>query len=157
MNVMDKPALKPATQSIVVDEVFPHAPELVWKVLTTGALIGRWMMEANGFEAVPGNRFTFNTKPAGEWDGTIRCEVVEVVPNERLVYRWQGGHAGNIGYGSLLDTVVTWTLTQVSNGTRVKVVHSGFVTPINDTAFQNMSAGWPKVMHNLNDVAGKLH
>jgi uncharacterized protein YndB with AHSA1/START domain len=154
---MNDVALQSATQSIVVDEVFPHAPETIWKVLTTGALIARWMMEPHGFEPVKGNRFTFKTKPAGEWDGTIRCEVLEAVPGERLVYRWQGGHEANKGYGSPLDTVVTWTLIKTPDGTRVKVVHSGFVTPLNDTAFQNMSAGWPKVMHGLRDVTGTLH
>ena len=50
---MAEPALKPATQDIVVDEVFPHAPETVWKALTTGELIARWLMEAHGFAPVP--------------------------------------------------------------------------------------------------------
>jgi hypothetical protein len=36
--------LKPETQDIIVDEVFPHAPETIWKTLTSGDLIGRWMM-----------------------------------------------------------------------------------------------------------------
>ena len=40
---MNNAALKSDTlardrQSIVVDEVFPHTPEAIWKVLTTGAL-----------------------------------------------------------------------------------------------------------------------
>jgi uncharacterized protein YndB with AHSA1/START domain len=36
-------ALKSDTQAIVVDEFFPHAPETIWKALTTGELIGRWL------------------------------------------------------------------------------------------------------------------
>ena len=32
-------AVQAATQDIVVDEVFPHKPETIWNVLTTGALI----------------------------------------------------------------------------------------------------------------------
>ena len=32
---MNDAALKPDTQDIVVDEVFPHAPETIWKTLTT--------------------------------------------------------------------------------------------------------------------------
>lgn len=38
---MNDSALKPATQEIVVDEVFPHAPETIWKTLTSGELMGR--------------------------------------------------------------------------------------------------------------------
>lgn len=68
---MNEVVLQPHTQDIVVDEVFPHAPETIWKTLTSGALISRWMMVATGFEPVEGNRFTFQTTPAGEWDGVI--------------------------------------------------------------------------------------
>ena len=111
---MNDTALKSATQDIVVDEVFPHAPETIWKTLTTGALMARWLMEPRGFAPVQGTRFTYQTKPAGAWDGTIHCEVLEVVPNERFVYAWKGGHESNDGYGSRLDTVVTFTLTKVA-------------------------------------------
>jgi uncharacterized protein YndB with AHSA1/START domain len=145
------------TRAIEVDEVFPHAPETIWKALTSGELMGRWMMKPTGFEPVKGNRFTFQTTPAGAWDGTIHCQVLEVVPNERFVYTWKGGHEDNAGYGSLLETVVTWTLSRVEAGTRLRVVHSGFVMPKNDTAFNNMSDGWKKVVRNIGDVAGELH
>jgi uncharacterized protein YndB with AHSA1/START domain len=151
---MNDAALACDTQDIVVDEVFPHAPEIIWKTLTTGDLIGRWMMAPTGFEAVVGKRFTFQTTPAGAWDGTIACQVLEVKPNERLAYRWQGGDAGNVGYGSLLDTVVTWTLTPVPGGTRLRLVHAGFVTPRNESAYKAMGEGWKKVMRNVGDIAG---
>ena len=77
---MNDAALKSDTQDIVVEEVFPHAPETVWKTLTTGELVGRWLlMTPTGFEPVKGARFTFQTKPAGAWDGVIHCEVLEVI------------------------------------------------------------------------------
>jgi uncharacterized protein YndB with AHSA1/START domain len=148
-------ALKSDTQDIVVDEVFPHAPETIWKALTTGELIARWMMPPTGFEPVKGKRFTFQTRPAGAWDGIIHCQVLEVMPNERLVYAWKGGHEGNVGYGSRLDTVVTWILSSVENGTRLRLVHSGFVTPKNDSAFKTMSEGWKKVVRSLGDIASE--
>jgi len=152
---MTDAALKPDTQDIVVDEVFPHAPETIWKTLTTGELIGRWMMAPTGFEPVEGRHFTFQTRPAGAWDGTIHCQVLEVIPNERLVYAWKGGHEGNVGYGSPLDTVVTWILSRVENGTRLRLVHSGFVTPKNDSALKTMGEGWKKVVHNIGEIVGK--
>jgi uncharacterized protein YndB with AHSA1/START domain len=154
---MNDAALKSETQDIVVDEVFPHAPATIWKTLTTGELIGRWMMAATGFAPVAGNRFTFQTAAAGAWDGIIHCQVLEVVPNERLVYAWKGGHEGNVGYGSRLDTVVTWMLSPVKNGTRLRLVHSGFVLPNNAIAFKNMSDGWPKVVRNLGAATAGRH
>ena len=152
---MNDAAIMANMQDIVVDEVFPHAPETIWKALTTGDLIARWLMMPTDFEAVKGQRFTFQTTPAGAWDGVIRCQVLEVMPNERLVYAWKGGHEENVGYGSRLDTVVTWTLSRVENGTRLRVVHSGFVLPKNDIAFKNMSEGWKKVVQNLDTVAAE--
>jgi uncharacterized protein YndB with AHSA1/START domain len=149
---MNDVALKPDTQEIVVDEVFPHAPETIWKTLTNGELIGRWMMPPTGFEPVEGTHFTFKTTPAGAWDGTIHCQVLQVIPNERFAYAWKGGHEGNVGYGAPLDTVVTWLLSKAENGTRLRLVHSGFVLPQNETAFRNMSEGWKKVVRNLKDA-----
>lgn len=148
-------ALKPDTQDIIVDEVFPHAPEMIWKTLTTGELIGRWLMVPTGFAPVEGKRFTFQTTPAGAWDGVIHCEVLEVKPNERFAFAWQGGHEENAGYGSRLDTVVTWTLSRVADGTRVRLVHSGFVPKKNDTAFKSMSEGWKKVVQTVGTLAAE--
>jgi uncharacterized protein YndB with AHSA1/START domain len=114
-------------------------------------------MKPTGFQPVEGTSFTFSTTPAGAWDGTIRCEVLQVIPNERLAYAWKGGHAGNVGYGSPLDTVVTWTLARAGAGTRIRLVHSGFVLPKNETAYRNMSNGWTKVVGTLSTLAGTKH
>jgi uncharacterized protein YndB with AHSA1/START domain len=152
---MTQAAMQSATQDIVVEEVLPHAAETIWKTLTTGELIGRWLMKPAGFAAVKGTRFTFQTTPAGAWDGVVHCEVLEVSRNERLSYSWQGGDDGNAQYGSRLDTVVTWTLTSVEGGTRLRLVHSGFVLPRNDGAFRNMHEGWKKIVERIGTLSGE--
>ncbi|MGD9480237.1 SRPBCC family protein [Shinella sp. G-2] len=148
-------AVKPDAQAIVLDDIFPHTPDVLWKALTSGDLIGRWLMAPMGFAPVVGNRFTFQTTPAGAWDGTIHCEVLEVVPNERLSYAWKGGHEDNEGYGSKLETVVTFTLGRTDTGTRLSLIHSGFLLPKNDTAYRNMSEGWKKVVRRFETVAAE--
>jgi uncharacterized protein YndB with AHSA1/START domain len=152
---MTQAAIKTATQDIVVEEVFPHAPETIWKTLTTGELIGRWLMEPTGFAPAKGTRFTFQTTPAGAWDGVIHCEVLDVSRNERLSFSWQGGDDANAQYGSRLDTIVTLTLTKVDRGTRLRLVHSGFVRPKNDSAFKTMSEGWKKVVGRIGAMSGE--
>jgi uncharacterized protein YndB with AHSA1/START domain len=153
---MNNAALTLETQDIVVDQVLPHAPATIWKTLTTSELIGRWLMVPTGFEPVKGKQFTFQTTPAGAWDGVIHLQVLDVVPHERLVYSWQSGHETNAGYGSRLDTVVAWTLTPVAGGTCLRLVHSGFVTPRNDAAFQKMSEGWKHVLQNVDTLSREL-
>ncbi|MGO9516647.1 MAG: SRPBCC family protein [Candidatus Korobacteraceae bacterium] len=152
---MTESATNTATQDIVVEQILAHAPETIWKTLTDGQHIGRWLMESKGFEPVVGTRFTLHTTPAGAWDGVIQCEVLEVVPNHRLSYSWRGGHDDNTHYGSRLDTRVTFTLIKVDGGTRVRVVHSGFVLPKNATALRNMSEGWKKVVGQVGTVSGE--
>lgn len=144
------------TREIVVDEVFPHAPQAIWRTLTDGELMLRWLrMPMVGFAPSVGTCFTYQTEPAGAWDGSIRCEVLEVTPNERLVYSWRSGDAGNVGYGAPLDTIVTFTLTPVAGGTRLRLVHSGFVVPRNATALENMGDGWPKVVDEIGTISGE--
>jgi uncharacterized protein YndB with AHSA1/START domain len=153
---MNDAALKSDTQAIVVDEVLPHAPETIWKALTTSDLIGRWLkMSPTGFEPVKGQRFTMKTTPAGAWDGIIHCEVLEAIPNQRFAFTWKGGHEGNVGYGAPLDTVATFTLSKAESGTRLRLVHSGFVLPRNESAFKNMGEGWKKVVPSIGVIAGE--
>ena len=141
-------AAQPATREIVVEDVLPHAPERVWRTLTSGELISRWLMP-NDFEPVVGRRFTFKAAPMGGWDGVVHCEVLEIVPNEKLVYSWKGGSDDNPSYGSRLDSIVTWTLTPVEGGTRLRLVHSGFRSPGNDLAFGAMSPGWSRIIERI--------
>ena len=155
---MNETALKSHTQEIVVDDVFPHAPATIWKTLTSGELMGRWLgMAPTGFAPVKGKRFTYQTTAAGAWDGVIHCEVLEVIPNQRLAYAWKGGHEANAGYGSRLDTVVTFTLSKAEAGTRLRLIHSGFVLPQNEIAFTNMGGGWKKVVPRIGALAGEQH
>jgi uncharacterized protein YndB with AHSA1/START domain len=152
---MNDAAIMTDSHEIVVDDVFPHTLDVVWKTLTTPELMGRWLKMPTGFAPKVGTRFTYQTTPAGEWDGVIHCQVLEVIPNERLAYAWTGGHEGNVGYGSRLDTVVTFVLSAVDNGTRLRLVHSGFVLPKNEAAFKNMSNGWTKVVETIDAIAAE--
>ena len=145
----------PGIREIVVEDVLPHAREIIWKTLTDGTLISRWLMP-NDFEPVVGKRFTFRTKPMGSWDGVVHCEVLEVEPCEKLVYSWKGGSDDNEAYGSKLDSVVTWTLTAVDTGTRLRLVHSGFRSPGNDFAFDAMSGGWGRIVPVISRLATEL-
>jgi uncharacterized protein YndB with AHSA1/START domain len=86
----------------------------------------------------------------------IQCEVLEIIPLERFVYSWKGGHSSNDGkYGAKLDTVVTLTLEKTDGGTRLRLVHAGFDLPRNDSAYRGMSAGWPQVIKTVGAISGE--
>ncbi len=141
----------PETRDIAVEVVLSQPPPVVWRTLTDSELISRWLM-ANDFSAVVGKKFTFKTRPIGDWDGLVDCEVVEIAENRRLVYRWKAGLARSGGRGSRLDTVVAWMLTPVEAATKLTMLQSGFQLPENQIAYDAMNPGWSQVMRRLERV-----
>lgn len=136
------------TKSIVVERVMPHAPEKIWRALSSAPLIAEWLMK-NDFEAKAGHKFTFRATPVPGWSGVTNCEVLTVEPPHRLVYAWGDGTESASG----LKTVVTWTLTREGNATRVRMEHSGF-RPQDEGGYKGMGGGWPRIVERLEHVAG---
>ncbi len=75
------------------------------------------------------------------WDGTVYCQVLEVVPEGRPVYAWRGGSQKLEGYGREVDTVVAWELIPTARGgTCLRLEHSG--SDPDSLAFKVMGQGW---------------
>jgi uncharacterized protein YndB with AHSA1/START domain len=92
-------------------------PERVWRALTDREELAQWLM-ANDFEAHLGHKFRFTDKPRPGFDGTVRCEVIEIEEPRRLAYRWVSGN---------LHTIVRFSLEPApGGGTRLILEHSGF-------------------------------
>ncbi|WP_050421145.1 SRPBCC family protein [Bradyrhizobium tropiciagri] len=142
------------THAITVEKVLPYAADRIWRTLTTSELLMKWLMP-NDFQPSVGHRFNFRTKPMGDWDGVVHCEVLDCDPPRLLRYSWKGGADTNPDYGSKLDSVVTWTLTPVEGGTQVRMVHDGFVFPGNRFAFDMMSPGWGKIVDAIGRVTAE--
>ncbi|MGD9981784.1 MAG: SRPBCC domain-containing protein [Hyphomonadaceae bacterium] len=137
-------------RSIVVERHMPHAPEKVWRALTTSHLIADWLM-ANDFEPEEGRRFTFRATPVPGWSGVTNCVVLKVDRPHVLSYSWGDGSESDSG----LKTVVTWTLTAKSGGTLLRMEHTGF-TPQDEGGYRSMSGGWPRIVERLEAAAAKL-
>ena len=137
------------TRSLVVERVFPHPPEKLWRALTESTLLAQWMMN-NDFEAVVGRRFQFQTEPRRGWNGVAECKVLVVEPLQRLSYNWGvgGGESG-------LQWVVQWTLTPGEGGTHVRMEQSGF-GPHQQANYQGAKYGWQKFFDALERVVGGL-
>jgi len=132
-------------EEIVVEYALAAPPAKVWRALTEPELLAAWLMQ-NDIAPVVGHKFTFRAQPMGDWNGIVDCEVLEVVPESRLVYTWTGGSANggsakNDEYGHKLETTVTWTLEPAADGgTLLKLVHHGFHA--DDFAYKMMGMGW---------------
>jgi uncharacterized protein YndB with AHSA1/START domain len=125
--------------SVVVEREIPHPPEKIWRVLTQPHLIEEWLMK-NDFKPVVDHRFNLR----GDW-GAVDCQVQTVEPNKTLSYTWNA-----MG----LESVVTWTLTPTSAGTRLRMEQSGF-RPDQSQAYQGAKYGWRKFFANLEQVLAR--
>jgi uncharacterized protein YndB with AHSA1/START domain len=133
------------TRSLVIERVFAHPPEKLWRALTESTLLAQWMM-SNDFEPMVGRRFQFRADPAPNWNGVVDCEVLIVEPRRRLSYNWGVG-----GAESGLQWVVEWTLTAAEGGTHVRMEQSGF-SPDQKAAYTGANYGWQKFFGNLERV-----
>ena len=135
-------------QTLVVERVFPHPPEKLWRALTESTLLAQWMMD-NDFEPTVGRRFQLRTEPKPNWNGVVDCEVLVVDPSQRLSYNWGVG-----GSESGLQWVVDWTLTPAEGGTHVRMEQSGFGLD-QQAAYQGANYGWQKFFAGLERTLGE--
>jgi uncharacterized protein YndB with AHSA1/START domain len=145
-----KPADKTASgqsETLSFEIEFQHSPQKVWRALTEPELLTQWLLPVTGLKLDPGASFTFNTQPVGGWDGTVKCRVLEVEAQKRLKYAWVVGDME-------LDTVVTFTLSPTSSGTRLSIVQSGF-KPHQKQAFGGARYGWNLMGGKLIDLLAK--
>jgi len=129
-----------ATRTVVLEREMPHPPEKIWRALTEGPLIEDWLMK-NDFQPEVGHQF----KLSADW-GAVDGKVLAVELNKRLVYTWAA-------FG--LESVVTWTLTPTSAGTRVRMEQSGFRQD-QEAAYQGANYGWQKFLGGLERVVAGL-
>jgi uncharacterized protein YndB with AHSA1/START domain len=118
-------------QTIVHDVTYPHPPERVWRALVDVDEMALWLMPTDGFVPLVGQRFTL----ACGSHGTVHAEVVEVDPPKRLRCRWSG---------SFGDTVVTFDLSPVAEGTRLRLEHRGW-RESNSTDRDAFDSGWAQM------------
>jgi uncharacterized protein YndB with AHSA1/START domain len=125
-------------RTVVVERVYLHSPEKLWRALTEASLLAQWLMK-NDFEPLVERKFQFRSDPVPQWDGVIDCEVLIVDPLKRLSYSW-----GTLG----LESVVLFILTPVEGGTQLRMEHSGF-GPGQDAAYKGAGYGWQRFLGNL--------
>lgn len=133
------------TLTLVIERVFPHSPEKLWRALTEGSLLAQWMMK-NNFEPVVGHRFQFHSDPTSEWKYVLDCKVLVVDPPLRLSYTWSPSVDGP-------EMIVLLTLTPADGGTRLRMEQSGIPDERGKT---RADYSWEKFLGDLDKVLAGL-
>jgi len=127
------------TRSVIVERELRFPPEKIWRALTQPHLIEEWLMKSD-FKPVAEHRFKFRA----DW-GSVDCRVLAIEPNKMLSYTWEA-----MG----LESVVTWTLSPVGTGTRLRMEQSGF-KPDQKQAYGGAQFGWQKFLDSLEQVLAR--
>ena len=102
-----------SVESVVVECDLAEPPEKVWRALTEPELVAAWLLPAE--------------------PGRVDCRVIEARPHRLLRYAWSDG--GDV------DSVVTFELHRTAtDGTRLRVVHTGFSRAANAMTCQLRAA-----------------
>jgi uncharacterized protein YndB with AHSA1/START domain len=104
---------------LVFDEIFRHPIETVWHALTDSVTLASWLMP-NDFVPRLGHRFTLRSPALPGWRGWAECQVLELDPPRRMVWSWLSTDVGE-------PTVLTFELSTVPEGTRLRLEHVGNV------------------------------
>jgi uncharacterized protein YndB with AHSA1/START domain len=124
--------------SVDLEEFLASPPHKVWKALTDPAQLARWLMP-NDFEPRVGKRFTLVADCPAAWEGDVTCEVLELVPAERMVWSWQTG-------GMERPTRLVFELRPSGSGTRLRLLHTG---DADEPIARDLKGGWPKKIQSL--------
>ncbi len=146
------------TLDAVMGEVEIEAPpEKVFRALTDAGQLMTWWGQSGPckatvweMEARPGGQWRFASSDSsgklvinGVSDFKAHGEILEYSPPRLLVYTW----IANWHQDPNRVTVVRWDLTPTTNGTLVKVTHSGLAQEA--AARTDYSGGWPGVLEYL--------
>jgi uncharacterized protein YndB with AHSA1/START domain len=136
--------------SIERELILPVPPARVWTALTRADQLGAWFGTQASVDLRPGGEIVFtwdgSTGPRGTNRGVI--EVVE--PPNRFAFRWQSRR------DDVSMTRVEFTLEPHPEGTRLRLVESGFASlppDLRGDSHERNTRGW---QHELGELAQYL-
>ena len=133
--------------------------ERVWELLTAAEHIGRWFSDADAeVDLRPGGRMVLRWAEMG----TGVARIVDVEPHRRFSYRWAPipEHWGEEPVEGN-STLVEFTLASQGDGTRLRVVESGFETLEGSDeqrrrSHEDNTEGWEVQLGNIRDSAQRV-
>ncbi|MBO0705206.1 MAG: SRPBCC domain-containing protein [Candidatus Dormibacteraeota bacterium] len=141
--------------AVRVERTIPAPPHQVYRAWLEPDLLRRWMAPGLQVSRVEvdervGGHYRIWHADAGIEMGGFECELLELVPDRRIVFRW--GFAGpQRTEGPVYDSVLTITLREAPGGTALTLVHErldALAAAMPDVA-ENVRPGWEFVLEKL--------
>ncbi|MGI8450626.1 MAG: SRPBCC family protein [Streptosporangiaceae bacterium] len=140
-----------------VERTIPAPPQLVYRAWLDPELLQRWMapgsltMARAEVEEWPGGHYRIWQEDSGRDAGGFEAELLELVPDERLVFRWGFVGPERTG-GPVFDSLLTVTLGQdPAGGTRLTLVHEQLdeLAEAMPRVAENIGPGWETALTKL--------
>ncbi|MDW7692240.1 SRPBCC domain-containing protein [Flammeovirgaceae bacterium SG7u.111] len=123
---------------VIVEQAFSSSKEELWKAITEMEQMKKWFFEnIPAFKAEVGFQTSFNVL-AGERNFPHRWTILEVIPQEKIVYDWK--YDGYEGEG-----LVTFELEETEGKTLLKLTAEGMETfpqEIPEFSRESCQGGW---------------
>jgi len=127
-------------------------PEAVFRALTEPDALREWMGAPDPvIEPRVGGRYELGWKYTVDGQEVTGgpMKVLEIEPNRRLVINWPDWR----GDSTVPTQSITWELEPQGEGTRVTLVHAGFIRTVD---FSDYPFGWGHFMSKMAKVAERL-
>ena len=142
--------------AVRLQRTIPAPPHAVYRAWLEPDLVRQWMAPGLEVERVEidervGGRYSVWHMSSGASAGGFECEILELVPDERIVFRW--GFVGpRRAEGPVFDSRLTITLHEVDRGsTLLTLVHERLdelARAMPDVA-DKVRFGWELVLEKL--------
>jgi uncharacterized protein YndB with AHSA1/START domain len=130
-------------------------PEVVWAVVTEPEHVGGWFGDSAEIDLRPGGEAVLTW----EEHGSVLARVEKVEPPHFFSFRWARPVGADPGKGN--STLVEFSLSAEGQGTRLRVVESGFPAldwPDDEKATyaEENREGWKLELGHLQEYVAKL-
>jgi len=122
--------------------ILPVPPDRVWQALTHADQLGAWFGTHASIDLRPGGEVVFTWDGSTGPQGVTRGVIETVDPTRRFAFRWEATH------GNQRLTRVEFTLEPHVEGTRLRVVESGFAGLPADIRDSHVE-GWQREIDEL--------
>lgn len=139
-----------STDRIEKSVVLPAPRARVWQALADAEQFGQWFGVEMAGPFAPGARVTGRVTHKGYEHVRFEITVERMEPERLLAWRWHPNAVdASVDYSAEPTTLVVFELTEVADGTHLKVLESGFDSiPLSRraTAYRGNEDGWAQQM-----------
>lgn len=140
------------TPDVVVERTIKASPERIYSALTQPSELERWFFTECSVSPAPaavGGAYKHTWRGAKPEHSRFG-RFLELIPGRKVVFEWRSEPGRAMDLSAFGDTIVTITLTPEAQGTRVRLVHSGWnAAPGAAEMRSGHEKGWTFYVENL--------